>query len=144
MKNPTVIDPEKVLLEHGFKRTPLRLALLEILSVSSKPLTVTELVRKTKKIGADSATLYRALGAFVEAGIIQSLALQKDKVSYQLTTSHVHHVVCTDCGAIETIPFCVRDIAKKAARTSKLFKIITNHRLEFFGTCRKCIRAVRY
>jgi Fe2+ or Zn2+ uptake regulation protein len=143
MKKSTPIDPEALLMEHGFKRTPLRLALLLVLSQSTKPLTVTELVKKTKKVGADTATLYRALGAFVEAGIIHPLALQKDKVSYQMANSHAHHIMCTDCGTIETVPFCVRDIAKKAAQTSKLFKIINEHRLEFFGTCRKCVRAVR-
>ncbi len=143
MKKSTPIDPESVLIEHGFKRTPLRLALLELFSQSTKPFTATDLIKKTKKVGTDTATLYRALTAFLEAGIIQSLALQKDKVSYQLKSSHTHHIVCNKCGTIETVPFCIRDITKKAVLTSKLFKVINEHRLEFFGTCRKCIRAVR-
>jgi Fe2+ or Zn2+ uptake regulation protein len=55
------IDTEVLLHDNGFKKTSLRMALLEILANATAPLSVAQLVRKTKKIGADVATLYRAL-----------------------------------------------------------------------------------
>lgn len=138
-------DATETLQEAGFKITPLRILLLQVLSDATKPLPVSALIRKTKKLGADTATIYRALSAFAEKGLVKSLSLEKDKTSYELALSkgHMHHVVCDSCGAIESIPLCMRNIHASAAAKSKQFKLIKDHRLEFFGTCRKCVRAVR-
>lgn len=145
MKKKTPLDTETVLHDAGFKVTPLRSLLLQTLHESTKPLPVSILVRKTKKLGADTATIYRALAAFIEKGIVQSVSLEKDKTCYELLIgrSHAHHVVCDSCGTIESIALCMRNIHAAAVGKSKLFKVIEDHRLEFFGTCRKCVRAVR-
>jgi Fur family transcriptional regulator, ferric uptake regulator len=145
MKKSASFDAPEVLQDAGFKVTPLRVLLLEVLHDAPKPLPVSVLVRKTKRVGADSATVYRALSAFVEKGIVKCLSLEKDKTSYEyiLGKGHVHHVVCDSCGTIESISFCMRNIHASAAAKSKQFKLIKEHSLEFFGTCRKCVRAVR-
>ncbi len=144
MKKTTVIDTESVLHDHGFKATPLRALLLEKLYQSAVPLTVPVIIRKVKTARADAATVYRALRALTEAGILSAHTLHKDKVSYSFTRSeHGHHIVCTTCTAVETIPFCVRGINTSAVAKSKLFKKISGHSLSFMGTCRKCVRAVR-
>jgi Fe2+ or Zn2+ uptake regulation protein len=139
------IDAEAVLEEHGFKKTPLRLLLLEVLSASAIPLSVAILKRKTKKVGADTATIYRALHAFVETEIVSALTVDKTKVLYQLNRPqvHVHHIVCDSCNAVESIPFCVKSIDQQAMKQSRQFKKVHSHQLAFIGTCRKCVRAVR-
>jgi Fur family ferric uptake transcriptional regulator len=139
------IDAEALLMAHDFKKTPLRIMLLEVLSLSSIPLPVKVLQRKTKKVGADPATMYRALNAFVEADIVTALTVDKAKVLYELNRpqSHVHHIVCDSCNTVETIPFCVRSIDQQAINMSRLFKKIYSHQLAFVGTCRKCLRTVR-
>jgi Fur family ferric uptake transcriptional regulator len=139
------IDGETLLEEHGFKKTPLRLLLVEVLSLSSIPLSVTVLKRKTKKVGADLVTLYRALNAFEEAGIVTALTVDKTKKLYQFNRpeTHLHHIVCDSCNAVESIPFCVRSIDQQAIKQSRQFKKVHSHQLAFVGTCRKCIRAVR-
>jgi Fe2+ or Zn2+ uptake regulation protein len=144
-KQMQIIDVETLLLEHDFKKTPLRLLLLEVLTLSAIPLSVATLKRKTKKASADIATIYRALNAFVEAGIVQALTVDKTKVLYEIVRAknHVHHIVCDTCHIVETIPFCVKSIDRQAVEYSKQFKKIYSHQLAFTGTCRKCLRAVR-
>lgn len=144
MKKSTAIDAPTLLREHEFKVTPLRVALLETLAVATTPLTVIQLEKKLRKLKANTTTIYRALEAFVETELVNALTLKKDTLSYELARDeHKHHVVCDSCGIIESVPFCIKGIAEKAATTSRLFKSITAHRLEFFGTCKKCVRAVR-
>jgi len=144
MKKATPIDSEAILREYGFKVTPLRALLLEKLSASSTPLTVPVILRKVKTARADTATVYRALNALTEAGVLIAHTLHKDKLSYSLATKeHGHHIVCEKCKAIESISFCVRGINTSAVLKSKLFKKISGHNLSFLGTCRKCVRAVR-
>jgi len=144
MKKATFIDIEHILHEHGFKVTPLRSMLLEKLSLSPTPLTVAAIVRKVKTARADTATVYRALNALTEAGLLIAHTLHKDKISYSFATEdHGHHIVCGTCKTIESISFCVRGINTSAVAKSKLFKKISGHNLSFMGTCRKCVRAVR-
>lgn len=143
-KQRQIIDAETVLHENGFKRTPLRVALLEILSVSPAPLSVAHLVRKTKKIGADTASIYRALKAFVEAEVVTALTVDKTKALYELASkNHFHHIVCDSCHTVESVPFCVKTLDQQVVKLSRQFKKVHSHQLAFIGTCRKCLRAVR-
>ena len=139
------VDIEALLSDNGFKKTPLRLLLLEVLSLSSTPLSVSLLKRKTKKVGADPATIYRALNAFAEAGIVNELGVDKTKALYELVRSktHLHHIMCDSCNTVESIPFCVKSLDLQAIKQSRQFKKIHHHQLAFVGTCRKCLRAVR-
>ncbi len=139
------IDAESLLHEHEFKKTPLRIMLLEVLSLSPTPLPVAKLIRKTKKLAADPATIYRALNAFVEAGMVHALTVDKTKVLYELVQEkiHNHHIVCDTCSAVESIPFCIKTIDQQAIKVSRQFNKVHSHQLAFVGTCRKCIRALR-
>ncbi|HTH93104.1 MAG TPA: Fur family transcriptional regulator [Candidatus Paceibacterota bacterium] len=139
------IDVESLLQDNGFKRTPLRIALLEALANSSAPLSVAQLVRKTKKLGADTATLYRALNAFEEEGLVHALNVDKTKVLYEIVRpkTHLHHIMCDSCNAVESVAFCVKSLNQQVVKQSRQFKKIHSHQLAFVGTCRKCLRAVR-
>ncbi|MFZ4500143.1 MAG: Fur family transcriptional regulator [Minisyncoccia bacterium] len=144
MKKAIIIDAEVTLRENGFKATPLRILLLEKLSQSPTPLTVPTILRKVKTAHADTASVYRALNALTDAGVLSSHTLHKDKLSYSfIQGEHGHHIICTQCKTVESIPFCVRGINTSAALKSKLFRKISGHTLSFMGTCRKCVRAVR-
>lgn len=144
-KKSIVFDPETLLRNNGFKVTPLRTLLLETLFASPHPVTAKILLRKTKKLQADSASIYRALSAFTEKGIVQNSALEKNKASYEIIfgKEHTHHIKCVDCGSVETIVFCIRGLHISAAKKSRRFKSIIDHKLSFSGTCRKCLRTVR-
>ncbi|HSE56780.1 MAG TPA: Fur family transcriptional regulator [Candidatus Paceibacterota bacterium] len=125
-----------LLQEHALKITPLRLRILEVLDTTTVPLSIEALQKKLRGKG-NIVTLYRALASFEVTGIVQALTL-KDATRYQLATIHQHHIICRDCGTIETIPFCIEKLERGALKKSKKFKLIADHNLEFFGTCRKC------
>ncbi len=139
------INPEALLHEHGFRNTPLRIGLLELFDAQKIPLCVTDIVKKMRRYKVDTTTIYRALDAFVESGIIRSLSFGAERNYYDLIrdTGHSHHIICDYCKTIESVPFCVRSIETNAKQTSRLFKTITSHQLSFNGTCKKCARAVR-
>lgn len=137
--------PEEVLHEHDLKSTPLRIALLSYLAEHRKPVSIAMIAKKVKKLKADLASIYRALHAFTEKGIVQELQLSRECRSYELVEDrgHKHHIVCKKCNIIEPIDFCVRGIEQNVKEKSRLFNRISEHNLSFIGTCRKCVRAVR-
>ena len=131
-------DFSTILKENKYKSTKARLAILNVFSLECHPMTAEEIHKKLPSKKIDLATVYRSLKSFEESGIIEKINLQKDSVYYELP-SHHHHVVCKKCGLIEELKDCdSEDMVQKIQKTSKNFKRITSHSLEFFGLCQKC------
>lgn len=131
-------DFKELLRQKGYRATPGRITLLELLWREKEPLTVAEIkTRMGSKL--DTVTLYRALEALFQKGIIRRVDLAHGHAHYELEQEHHHHLVCTDCGKLEDIE--VREMEKageNVLKTSKQFKSIYSHELEFFGLCNKC------
>jgi Fur family ferric uptake transcriptional regulator len=130
----------ELIREAGFKVTPARLALLNALKDSGKPLSIAEISKRLSKV-ADQATVYRSLEAFAKEGIVQKVDFQDSHTYYELVLgcAHHHHVVCQNCGTIEDVEICdVKGLEATALKQVKKFKAIKSHSLEFFGTCTKC------
>lgn len=133
--------PENVLKKHGLKATAARSAVLHVLAKTKTPLSVQAVVEKLKGT-ADQATVYRALEAFVEKGMARQVELGRGHATFELEgTGHHHHLVCTECGAVEDVEECDADaFAKQALINSKKFSRVSRHSLELFGTCRECTK----
>ncbi len=130
-------DIKALLKEAKLKVTPARLAILEALHASKKPLSVQDLMKSLK--GIDSVTLYRTLESFADKNIIARILISQDRAHYEFVHHHHHHIVCTKCGLVDDIPHCVMDmIEKDALKHAKNFKAISSHSLEYFGVCKKC------
>jgi Fe2+ or Zn2+ uptake regulation protein len=96
------------------------------------------LAKKLKK-SLDEATVYRALEALASSGIIRRVDLGHSHAHYEFEKSHHHHIVCTDCGVVEDIEvISVEKELEKMTGSSKQFKSIYSHNLEFFGSCKSC------
>lgn len=130
MKKP---DFKALLQEAGYKATLGRLALLELLWGEEKPLAVHSIEKKLKG-KMNEVTLYRALEALAEKGVIRRVDLGHGHAHYELEKKHHHHLVCTDCGVVEDVNVCPLPLVEN----SKKFKSIYSHNLEFFGVCRSC------
>ena len=123
----------------GFKVTPGRLALLKELA-GGKPLNIPQIARALKG-ELDQATVYRALEAFAEAGLVKRITLEAGQTHYELLAGghHHHHLVCERCSAIEDVEGCdTESLERHALKRSKGFASVRSHSLEFFGICRKC------
>jgi Fe2+ or Zn2+ uptake regulation protein len=91
-------DFEERLRSHGFRVTPGRLDILEVLWHARKPMSVEQI---GEKVSLDTATLYRALSDLVQKGLlmrgISSGDIRAARFSYR-NHAHHHHLVCSDCG----------------------------------------------
>jgi len=135
------MDHASLLREHGLKATPRRVYLLSLLEKAEQPLGTHELKALWKQGDTDVVTLYRALEALVSAGLVRRVNLQHGHMDYELALpgEHHHHVVCTGCGAIEHIHIPAESVLEKQALASSAkFSSLSEHALEFFGTCKTC------
>src|SRR5437870_3559308 len=89
----------------SLRATPTRIALLEALCSTGKPLTVRELFVMLRK-KADQATLYRSLESMAQKGIVTRIDFQHGHMHYELVHEHHHHIVCKSCGTIEDVADC--------------------------------------
>lgn len=130
-KNPS---PEATLLrERGLKATPARLRVLSALAGLHKPAGIQELSSAANLRAMDTVTLYRALDAFMKAGLVREVNLRHGHADYELADWHHHHAVCTSCGTVEDLDWCPVGVAPV-----KRFAVI-DHALELFGLCRACV-----
>lgn len=131
------------LLQHaGLKATKARMAIIHVFLHHKKPMDIRALATK---LGGDAhlATLYRTAERLASAGILTRVNLGSDSAHYELhdASHHHHHAVCTNCGRVEDIELCKKnELENEALRSSKFFKTLDTHALEFFGRCVTCIK----
>lgn len=130
---------KEILKNTGSKATPSRLRILEILEKSAKPISIDDVLAKTKK-EMNHSTIYRILEAFKDSGLVKKVELGQGKSYYELSERpHHHHLVCVSCEEVEDIDECgILSDTKKILKNAKNFATIQNHSLEFFGVCKGC------
>lgn len=133
------LDFRSVLHRAGYKATPARLSVLQLLKEAKRPLSPQTIVEKVSK-EADQATTYRILKALKTSGIIQQIDFQHSHPHYELADmKDHHHLVCMKCGDVEDVGGCdIESMEKAILRKSRKFDTIERHSLEFFGLCNKC------
>ncbi len=134
----------------GYKCTPGREAILEILECNEGHLSPEEIFTLVSKeypeIGL--TTVYRTLEILVRLGIIVKLEIGDGKSRYELSEnhgkkSHHHHLICDSCGKIvdysDFIDEEVELITKieKTLEKKRNFKI-EHHIIQFHGLCGDC------
>lgn len=134
------IDIKEILKNNKIKFSTKKEAILEILIEASHPHTAEEVRNYLENRGLklDESTLYRNLAIFVKKDIIKKLELKKNKKFFEYNKNHHHHIVCNKCLLIEEIDFCEVKKIEKGIKSQK-FAIITDHELDFYGICKKCI-----
>jgi Fur family ferric uptake transcriptional regulator len=138
---------QRYVSEKALKQSGVREAVLEAVLEMPRHFTAQELVLTLAdshpKLGR--ATIYRALGTFVEAGLIQEgPSWGEDRSVYELMpesegpesalTHHHDHLICSDCLAIfEFHDDLIEDRQNQIAKSMK-FKI-SEHRHIVFASC---------
>ena len=124
------------------KITPARLAVLDILEKTDKPIDIATIIDylETNNIKADPATVFRIINAFTDKGITKQIQLNEGKFRYEHSSKKDHHhLICEKCGSLEDISDnFISDIEKEIQRKKKF--LIKRHSLEFFGICKLCQR----
>ncbi len=160
MTSPSGTDtlgPYLLRLRQGkVKVTPNRKRVLERFLAEGGAWTLGSLHRSLSRDGrCDASSVYRALEALRDAGILEEFRLPGEKPAYfallragrggrgdagaraDRTGHHHHHIVCQACGAVSHLEVCLPAGWLGKVEGTSGFRI-TEHRLEFKGLCGAC------
>ena len=95
-------------------------------------------------VGADggptlpASTIYRALEAMEQAGVLRHTHLDHRSPSFQLADHDAHiHLVCNGCGAVAEVPASIADDLVARIREQRGFDAAFTH-MAVQGRCAKC------
>ena len=123
----------------SFRMTPQRLAVLEAVRSSDdhpRAADIYERVRRTLP-GIAFGTVYNALNALAEQGIVRQLAFGDAASRFDARTDRHDHAVCTRCGSLADVhaapsPATVRAVADRTGFA------IHEHHTQLLGLCAGC------
>lgn len=131
----------------GYKLTPQRRAILDtVIENQGKHLSTEEIYDIVKKgcpeIGL--ATVYRTLQLLSELDVLSKLSLDDGCVRYELNNHEEdhqhHHLICTNCGDVIEVVVDLLEALESEIEQNYDFKI-NDHKVKFFGICKKCQEA---
>lgn len=141
----TRADVETVLMQHGYRLTAPRTAIVDAMLRHSRPFTAEQLVAELRDRVRDSsgptigrATVYRTLEILAAIDVLTRL-IQADGHPAYISDSlgHRHHLVCSNCGTAVAFTRCPVDELVQVLTKDTEFQI-HDHLLEVFGVCPTC------
>lgn len=128
--------------EKGFKNTPKRQAMLEIIAREGKFVTARQVQEQLNQTYPSISydTVYRNLYTFVEQGILEMSERHGEKVflMHCYDHGHHHHFICDNCGQITELKTCPMDIFEKQLPNY----VFLGHKFEITGLCPHCAKDV--
>ncbi len=123
----------------GYKLTPPRQAVLQVLAESNGHLTHAQVWERGLALhpALGRATVYRTLELLTSLGIVRPLYLGDQSVCFCRADGAHHHLICSDCGAVVEFEECVIDGLQQNLSERFDFQI-RGHLLEFYGLCSRC------
>lgn len=127
------------LSQEGFKLTPQRKLLLEILFNTEEHLSAEEIFEKAKasQSNVSFGTIYRNLSLLAEIKIVNQLNFKDGRTRFELSLDHHHHLICLGCGNAINVYECPFGKALNDTASANDF-LIKDHNLEVFGYCKGC------
>lgn len=137
-----MLKPKEVtalLRERGFKVTPQRLAVYNVLSHTTAHPNAEMLYRELQPYypTMSLATVYKTLSILCEVGLAQELNVSEDAFRYDANTQPHPHVRCTCCGRVDDIMDLSTDSLEEQAASETGYQIEA-HQYYFFGVCPSC------
>ncbi|HIQ57037.1 TPA: transcriptional repressor [Candidatus Gracilibacteria bacterium] len=130
------------LREKKLKKTPLRVAILEIFSSIQKPITISylEKILHQHQFSPNQTSLYRQIETLVQHNIVQSIILKNSTAYYELQAHHHHHFICEKCHIItcldtQDLEQTLHSVEKKLIEQGMS---ISSHQVSFHGKCKTC------
>lgn len=122
----------------GLKHTRQRDVILECFFGVGGHVSVDELVRivQERMDGVGTATIYRALRLFSDAGVAAERRFQDGQTRYEPVTPDEHHdhLICVDCGRIFEFEDPVIE-ERQSAVAAQYGLTVRSHRHEIYGSC---------
>jgi len=140
------VDLKKRLRSRGYRVTPQRVAVLDVLEENEgRPMSPEDIHAEAGKKypGLGLATIYRTVELFCELGIAFPVHLQGGHRFYELNSGkHHHHMECLSCGGVELLEACMIDDIVEVVRDGSDF-LVTAHCMSLFGYCHDCLEKGR-
>lgn len=128
------------LRRRGFRLTPQRLAILEVVQGSHGHLSAAEIFERAgqKLPGVTEATIYRTLDFLVEQGLALIAHVGSGRIVYETAAESHHHLICRKCGGMLAVDH--HDLEPLYHHLEDLtgYRLDSSH-LTFFGLCPACI-----
>ena len=123
----------------GYKITPPRLAVLEVIEQKGEHLNPNEILEQAKAIhpALGRATVYRTLELLTQLGVVRPIYVGETGPTYIRADGNHHHLVCSSCGVVIDFDQCVADQMTNDLNARFGFQI-QSHLLEFYGLCVGC------
>lgn len=124
--------------ERGHRLTPPRLAVLADAANAGDQFSAEEIANRLKNRGIGRATVFRTLKLLVELDVLCRVLLDDGNLRYRWSRrGHHHHLVCTECGAVQDFTACdVTDLVQGLTREAQF--VVDGHWLEVYGRCAAC------
>lgn len=137
MSTPTELAEH--LKKAGYKLTPARLAVVEVLETYHNHLSHVEILEKGKKIypKLSRATVYRTMDILVALQLVRPLYLNEPTQRFISAAGGHHHLVCSKCGDTFEFDYCTANQISTQLEKQYNFQI-HSHLLEFKGLCGEC------
>jgi Fur family ferric uptake transcriptional regulator len=125
----------------GVRRTPVRLAVLEVLAGTQRSLTAQEILREVRdRRGVNKVTVYRILEDFTARGILRRLRVEDRASRYEMACEHhpPHpHFQCHTCGEVQCLEPVSLDGVWNALR-GPLGNRADRIEIRVEGVCQRC------
>lgn len=123
----------------GYKLTPARRAVIQVLESRHDHLSHNEILEAGQKIYSrlSRATVYRTMETLVELNLVRSIYLNDPTQRFMSAAGGHHHLICTKCDTVLEFDHCTVDQLSRELAEKFNFQI-RNHLLEFQGLCEHC------
>lgn len=123
----------------GYKITPPRLAVLQVIEQEGEHLNPAEILTRAQAIypAIGRATVYRTLEMLTQIGVVRPIYVGEHGPTYIHTEGGHHHMVCSNCGVVIDFEQCIADQMAQDL-TDRFGFQIKSHLLEFYGLCAQC------
>lgn len=123
----------------GYKITPPRLAVLQVIEEEGEHLDPAEILARAQTIypAIGRATVYRTLELLTHLQIVRPIYIGDHGPTYIRAEGGHHHLVCSTCGIVIDFEQCVAD-QLSTELTERFGFHIQSHLLEFYGQCANC------
>jgi Fur family ferric uptake transcriptional regulator len=128
------------LRQRGFRMTPQRQVILQILESSTGHLSPAEIFKlaRTSVPGLTEATVYRTLDFLSQNEMIHPAHTASGHLVYEFSGDDHHHLVCRLCGQEVRVESSWVNPAQQEIENHTRYHLDVSH-LVFFGTCPDCL-----
>ena len=141
INKPDMVKNKQLNVSQNRRETTQRQLIFKILERTAQHLTAAQLYQIVKKDlpKISFATVYRNLRILLEQEKISCLIFSTDQALYESRVDEHYHLICQACDKITHVE--LSELINLNHQVSRRYNWrIDNHRLNFFGRCKECLK----